>query len=97
MGYFIAILFLAVPAAMWRGYVLSVIWSWFIVTTFGLPELTIVQAIGLSIVVGYFKMSYNTKKEQNEERTDIFARFIGHAFFAPLFVLGFAWIVKGFM
>lgn len=37
------------------GYVLSVLWGWFIVPTFGLPLLTIPVAIGVMLVVAYLE------------------------------------------
>lgn len=33
------------------GWVLSVLWGWFIVPTFGAPALNIVPAIGLSVMI----------------------------------------------
>lgn len=40
-----------VLSSMLRGYVLTWLWLWFVVPVFHLPELGIVQAIGISGVV----------------------------------------------
>lgn len=41
-----------VPITIWRGWVLSVVWNWFIPNTFhGAPVLTIGQALGVALVV----------------------------------------------
>jgi len=41
-----------VPLTIFNGWVLSVVWNWFIPTTFdGAPVLTIGQALGVSLVV----------------------------------------------
>lgn len=41
-----------VPITIWRGWVLSVVWNWFIPKTFhGAPVLTIGQALGVALVV----------------------------------------------
>jgi hypothetical protein len=38
-----------VAASLLEGWVISVLWRWFIVTTFGLPALSVVAAIGVVI------------------------------------------------
>jgi hypothetical protein len=35
------------------AYVLTILWSWFIVSTFNLPALTIYAAMGLTLVANY--------------------------------------------
>lgn len=42
-----------VYGAMMNGWALSKLWSWFIVSTFALPALTIPAAIGVALVVNY--------------------------------------------
>lgn len=49
-----AVLFVAV-GVIWRGFVFSVLWSWFVMTQFtGAPDLNIGESIGISLVVGMF-------------------------------------------
>jgi hypothetical protein len=43
---------LVAASSIWRGYVLSVLWAWFMVPAFGLPALSVALAIGLSLIVG---------------------------------------------
>ena len=38
-------------AVIVKGYVLSVLWSWFVMPTFALPTLSVPLAIGLTMVV----------------------------------------------
>lgn len=58
-----------------RGYVLSIMWGWFIVAKFpSMPSLGVLEAIGINFVVGLFTMHSlsfsdhlsinNTNKEQ---------------------------------
>ena len=54
----IAGLLVAVPITIWRGYVLSVLWAWFIVPLFGLPALSIPLAIGLMVIVSMARGDY---------------------------------------
>lgn len=45
------------------GFIISKLWGWFIVPTFGLNYLTILQAIGISLFVSLFKTQKKSKKE----------------------------------
>jgi hypothetical protein len=49
--------------SLYSGYVLSVLWGWFIVSTFDAPNLSIIEAIGICLIVGFFKTSTNTEEE----------------------------------
>lgn len=42
-----------VVASIFGGWVLTVLWRWFIIPTFGLPALSIPLAIGINLVVGH--------------------------------------------
>lgn len=50
MNTLLGLLFL-VPAVLFRGYVLTVLWVWFVMPVFNLPVLTIGYAIGISGLV----------------------------------------------
>jgi len=73
-------------AVMWKGFVLSKLWGWFIVDKFELPALTIAQAIGLAIVVGMFTY---TRSKDDEEWMPYVIAFVG-----PLMSLFVGWIVQ---
>jgi hypothetical protein len=79
---------------IFQGWVLTVLWSWFVAPTFNLPELSIAVAIGLSLVVSMFKTYTASNKEltQNEKLTNALATVL-----VPLFTLFFGWIVHLFM
>lgn len=76
---------------VWGGYVFSVLWAWFIVTTFSVAPLGVAQSIGVMMVVGYATKRMPEKKKDGDSD-------IGHhlsvAIFLPLLVLAVAWIVK---
>lgn len=48
-----------------RGFVVSMLWSWFVVTSFGLPPLGIVPSIGLIAVVGAIHRGPMSSKESS--------------------------------
>ena len=59
MKHFILFLF-GIPSIIWRGYVLTVLWGWFIAGLFGLPALGVAQAIGLCLVVSYLTVDFSS-------------------------------------
>lgn len=96
-----------------NGYVLSVLWGWFIVPTFGAPELGIVPAIGLVLVVGILThgtrgigdiASYLKKNGEDENKDeDLKAcgkkllEYCAVIILAPLIALLLGWIAHLFM
>ena len=91
------LLLISLPfSALWSGYVLSVLWGWFIVPTFEARPLAVLPAIGLALVVGYL-----TKQEQQTEDTrdkdDKIISALVHMFLSPLIALLFGWILHSFM
>lgn len=56
-----------------KGWVLSKIWIWFIVSTFGTAPLRLVEAIGLSIFVTLLTYKHNrqTQEEDDEQNKNL--------------------------
>lgn len=82
---------------IWRGYVLSILWRWFIVVPFGAPILTVPQAIGVAIVVSFLisRRASSDKDERPVEEQileDVFVMFLW-----PLLALGMGAIVAHFL
>ena len=80
--------------SIWSGYVLSVLWGWFIVPTFQLPILTIPVAIGISLVTHMLCASSSSSSGDTSKDTATLA--VG-LFLVPLVALALGWIVRGFM
>ena len=59
----LAVIFIVI-SNMFRGFVLSVLWGWFIVPTFNLPVLTIAPAIGVSLIVTFLTASLPDEKSE---------------------------------
>jgi hypothetical protein len=51
---------------IWYGVVLGILWSWFIAPVFTAPELSILQAVGLSVVVNF--IVFIERDEDNTEK-----------------------------
>jgi hypothetical protein len=82
------------------GWVLSVVWGWVMVPTFGLPTLSIPIAICLTSIVGYLTNSGEVivaKIEKADDATSKFAHIISHCFVNPLAFLGIVWFVLLFV
>lgn len=83
-----------VLSTIWRGYVLSVMWSWFIVTTFGARPIGIAAAAGISIIVTFLTASHRIT--QDEERSFAMRMIEGilSAILWPALCLAFGAVVK---
>lgn len=84
-------------SSIWSGYVLSVLWGWFIVPTFHLPPLSVVTAIGIAIVVSYLTHQIDRDDDKKREWSETFTKMIGWGIIKPLIALCFGWIVHLFM
>jgi len=96
-GGVIGVITLIVVSSVLNGYVLSVLWGWFVVPTFGAPQLSIAPAIGIALVVSY--MTHQTHDCQKEDKSPGEKIAVGTAILVlkPLVALFFGWIVLLFM
>lgn len=87
---------LLVVGTLWRGFVLHILWGWFMVPIFGLPALSVVAAIGVSLVVSFMTFQYVYAKDDRETAAKIGSVF-GITVLYPALVLGIGYVVKSFM
>jgi len=87
-----------------NGYVISVLWQWFIASTFGLMQITVVQAIGVSLFIAYFKPNkpalssiHKANLESKESEGMKLLKMVGNAIFSGAVILGFGWIILQYM
>jgi len=86
-----------VIGSIWRGYVFSVLWKWFIVPVFpAMPLLSIPVAIGIAMVVSFLAYQYHYSKDERSESAKIGGTF-GIMLFYPALVLLMGWIVTLFL
>lgn len=92
-----------VASAALMGWVLVVLWSWFVIPVFGLPALHMAYAVGLMLLVRYMTIVPDGdkiaeyKKLDVEERTERLMVNGALAVAFPLFVLGIGWIIHQFV
>lgn len=78
-------------SAILDGWVLSIIWKWFFVSTLNLPIINVPQAIGIALVVGFLTKETNSKKDNS------LGEILLLIFFRPFLVLFIAGVVTLFM
>jgi len=95
----LAIPVIIVVSAIANGFVLTKLWSWFIVPVFELPALSLVPAIGLGMVIGFLTYQYTNSDSKKEDKSLVEALIASTltAIFRPAMVLLFGWIVQLFM
>jgi ABC-type Fe3+ transport system permease subunit len=87
-----------VLAYLANGWALMTLWGWFISETFALPALSIVQAIGISIVVGFLTSKYSDTQHKDESKGwEAFFKTASYSIIGPVVAVAVGWIVKGFM
>lgn len=82
-------------ASMWNGFLVSILWDWFVIGLFDVPAIGVAQAIGLSLVVGAFTVKF--KKNDGESIAEVCARVFVMApvFCGCMLITGF--VVKKFI
>lgn len=95
LGGIVGFMLLIVVNSIFNGYVLSVLWGWFVVPTFNAPALGIVPAIGIALVVGYLIQQTNDTK--NEPLGEQIAEATMTTILKPSFALLFGWVIHLFM
>ena len=98
IGKFFMAIIAAVLLTLLRGYIFSKFWLWFIVSTFDADPIRIVEAIGLSFVVGFItdgalKVIDRTSTLDKEK---LLVRILTIAV-AYLLTWGLGWILNQFM
>ena len=87
-----------VGGAVMNGWVLSILWSWFVIPVLHLQELSIPLAIGFSLVVGMLtKTPYSSTDKEKKTTNELIMQLLAIAFGTPLFTLLLGYIIKLFL
>lgn len=82
--------------SVWNGLVISVIWNWFMPKIFGLVQLSIAQAIGISLMAGVLVGGTGRSKSDNNTDTGTVLR-LTVPFLPGLGALAMGFIVQMFI
>ncbi len=96
IGMVLVIVLMVVIGSLMNGWALSILWKWFVIPIFTLPSLSIIQAIGVSMVVGILT-SHSSTIDSSKEWTEIINTYIGRAIVYPIMVVGIGWIVSSML
>lgn len=96
MIFVIALLMTPFTACL-NGWALSKLWLWFIVPPFGLPALSVVESIGVSLIVSYLTSFHVDAQPKDETAKDKMCESISRAVLLPLVMVFFGWIIQGFL
>lgn len=95
-GKFMTIVLGMIISPIISGFVIVKLWAWFIVPTFEMNQLRIVEAIGIMFLINYLKA-----KQDKEADKDKFWEQFATNFIYLILTAGFAllsgWIVQKFM
>lgn len=100
VGFVASWLFIAVFGSLFSGFVLTILWAWFIVPAFHVVQITIPQAIGISLVVGMLAPRASSSSDDKEKKKDPVDSLVTSFFvvlLAPLIALGVGAIVHAFV
>lgn len=87
----------SIVGAILNGWALSVLWGWFVVPLFNLPQLTIIQAIGLAMVVGFLTKDYSPAKYKDMTLEERIGNLISITVFLPIMSIAMGWLVLQFV
>lgn len=98
LGGVVGLIVLMAFSAVFSGYALSVLWGWFIVPIFHLPQLSITAAIGISLVIGYLTHQIiNDPKDSDRSFAEKIGVATAYSILKPGSALLIGWVVHLFM
>lgn len=96
LGALLAVAVVLVVGTMLNGWVLTVLWAWFVVPVFALPLLSTAYAIGIASIIGFLTHQYQ-RSDNDLSANDSLIAALAYAIGRPLLLLAFGWIVLQFV
>lgn len=95
-GSTMGVIILAVIGYMANGFMLMILWSWFVVPLFGLPQLSIPYALGLALLS---RSLLELERDNSEERStsELWLELFSVALLRPGVTLLLGWIFQSFI
>ena len=83
-------------ATILNGCVLTILWGWFFIPTFGLPPISIAQAMGIGLVINYLTYHLVRTPATEESGSDQLKFMAIQAIYRPVTVLAIGWVIHLF-
>jgi hypothetical protein len=81
-----------------KGWAFATLWFWFVVPTFGLEPLTILQGTGCFLLFTLLqKQFFADQQNRSSQSPAVLAKEIVDMLIAPLFIVGSGWIFSQFL
>lgn len=81
-----------------HGFVLSILWDLFIVSTFRIASISVIQAAGVMFVIDFILLKIDWKDEAlNTPMREFAIKWIAHSLVAPFVILGMGYILAMFL
>lgn len=79
-----------------NGFVLLKLWGWFVVPTFGVKPLTLTQALGISLLIGFLTFHELPNREKERSLNDLMGSIFLHYIY-QFSALSLGWVYHLFM
>jgi hypothetical protein len=83
--------------ALWQGYVLAILWNWFITPFFGIAALTVPLAVGILFTFRFCIALWAINQNREEDQTKAVWKPVVTAIIAPAVYLFLGWITTFFL
>ena len=94
LGVFAAVVSVTALGVIVNGYVLSILWVWFLVPL-GLPVISIAHSIGIAMITSWITYQYKVTTQEDKDKV---LEGLGIVLIVrPLAIIGVGYIVKQFM
>lgn len=97
LGAFAALPIIFAVSWVCEGYVAKQLWAWYIVPTFGLPLISIPQALGIAFLWSLFSPTVESKKDDSKSIGEAVGKSLVYAVIKPAMTLAAGWIVLHWM
>ena len=96
---FLGFIVLVVPELFLDAWIVMLLWRWFVVPILNLPALGYLQAMGISLVIGYltYHGSAARKKEDQPSPEDMIIHWLVYSVLLRLYTLFIGWILHLFI
>lgn len=94
---FILALIITVLIMLIDGLVISQLWNWFVAPTFGITTLSLVQSMGMALLLSYFKKDIFTEKKEEDTEEQYAFRILIQSALRPIVAVIFGLILTMFL
>jgi hypothetical protein len=81
---------------IWSGYVLSILWSWFVVPSLHAPAISVAVAIGFALVVRFLAPASSSESKDDKTFAENVGSVVGASLLYPAVGLAFGAVVHMF-